>query len=86
MVGRKDNDQAGDDSLSPGIVHNKHPPKDSHFADTVGQIYRNHYSFTFFFVWKAFLYYFTSCWVVKVVVNLEVIVESLKMHKLGSFS
>ena len=34
MVGRKDNDQAGDDSLSPGIVHNKHPPKDSHFTDT----------------------------------------------------
>ena len=34
--GRKveDNDQAGDDSLSPGIVHNKHPPKDSHFTDT----------------------------------------------------
>ena len=35
----EDNDQAGDDSLSPGIVHNKHPPKPSHFTDTVGKIY-----------------------------------------------
>ena len=86
VLGRKDNDQAGDDSLRALAlcitnIRQKTPISLTQWAKFTEIIIL----VLPFFLWKDFLYYIIS-WIVKVVVNLEVIVEPLKMHKLGSFT
>ena len=75
VLGRKDNDQAGDDSLRALAlcitnIRQKTPISLTQWAKFTEIIIL----VLPFFLWKDFLYYIIS-WIVKVVVNLEVIVE-----------